>query len=500
MKPRVLSPESQVPGAAAPVLPADAKRAAASTRRTWDRGLLALVVLFVSFAPLVTHRIYASDEIQYFSYTHSLFFDHDLDFSNQYLYFCNVDKLKFADFCRDLYGKHEPDTGLPINVAPIGTGLFWMPPFALTHVGVLLARSLGAKVAADGFSPPYIYAITWASYAYGCIGLFLCYLLARRLFGSGLAALAVITVWLATSVIFYTVVAPPWSHATSLMTVTFFLWLWARTRRPEGRTFREWALLGLAAGAMMLVREQDALFMIVPALEAAVIVVAMLRQRSEGSFFGLSPLPRLVGGLAIMGLVAAVVFIPQLIAYRVITGHFSPSKVVSSKFTWTSPNFLNVLFSPEHGLVPWTPVIALGLLGLALLWRRDRVLASALVLAFVLQVYIAGSFLTWQSASSFGQRRFINSTAIFALGLAALLSWLLANGMPRWLIALVPALFIAWNAGLLMQYALWCSQQRQALDWALVLRGQVEMPTRAAGLLWDFVFNRAVFYRSTKGC
>ena len=137
-----------------------------------DRGRLALLFLFVAFFPLVTHRIYASDEIQYFSYTHSLFFDRDLDFSNQYLYFCNVDKVKFADFCRDLYGKREPATGLPINVAPIGTGLFWMPPFALAHAGVLAARALGATVKADGFSAPYIFAITWASYAYGCIGLY----------------------------------------------------------------------------------------------------------------------------------------------------------------------------------------------------------------------------------------------------------------------------------------------------------------------------------------
>src|SRR5437867_3350791 len=76
--------------------------------RWWrDRPLLALLILFVALAPLVTHRIYASDEIEYFAYTHSLFFDHDLDFSNEYLYFCNADRVKFADFCRDLYGKRE---------------------------------------------------------------------------------------------------------------------------------------------------------------------------------------------------------------------------------------------------------------------------------------------------------------------------------------------------------------------------------------------------------
>ena len=126
-----------------------------------------------------------------------------------------------------------------------------------------------------------------------------------------------------------------------------------------------------------------------------------------------------------MGIVAAITFVPQLVAYKVITGHFGPSKVVSSKLTWTSPNFLNVLFSPEHGLLSWTPVLALAIVGLGLLWRKERVLAVALGVAFLLQLYVAGSFLTWQSASSFGQRRFINCTLIFVLGFAALASWAL---------------------------------------------------------------------------
>ena len=98
-------------------------------------------------------------------------------------------------------------------------------------------------------------------------------------------------------------------------------------------------------------------------------------------------------------------------------------------------------------------------------------------------INVAGSFLTWQSASSFGQRRFINSTLIFALGMAALVAWLVSHGWPRWTVVTMAALFIAWNAGLLMQYALWCSPQRQGLDWSVVLKGQIEMPGRALGLI-----------------
>ena len=472
-----------------------------------DGWLIALAVLFVLVSLLVTQRIYASDEIQYFAYTHSLVFDRDLNFGNEYLHFYESDKVKFADIYRDLYNKHEPATGLPINVAPIGTGLFWLPFYLLAHVVVLLSRALGANVAADGFSQPYIMAICYGSYLYGCAGLLFCYSLAKRIFGPFVAALSVVALWLATPVIFYMVIAPPWSHATSLLTVSLFLWYWNRTRSPQGRSFFQWALLGLSAGAMMLVREQDALFMVVPAVE--VLTKLVVRREPEPA-----PLDvrgalqrddarqrrRAIIGLVLMGIVAAIVFTPQLAAYKIITGHFGPSKVVSGKFTWTSPNFLNVLFSPEHGLIPWTPLLGVALLGLALLWRRDRLLAGTLFAAFVLQVYIAGSFLTWQSASSFGQRRFINSTMIFVVGTAAIVAWLLTHGWPRWVVAGLAALFIVWNAGLLMQYVLWCSPQRQGLDWSVVFKGQLEMPGRAFGLIKDFLIDRQKFYRRTKGC
>jgi Gpi18-like mannosyltransferase len=340
-----------------------------ATGHWWhDRALVALLVLFGIVAPLVTHRIYASDEIQYFAYTHSLFFDRDFDFGNEYMHFYQSNPQKFGAIYTDLYLKKEGLTGLPINVAPIGTGLFWLPSYAVTHLFVTVANSLGANVPADGYSQPYITAICLTSYLLGCAGLLLCYLISRRLFGKRVSAVGVAVTWLATPLVFYTVVAPPWSHATSLFTVTLFLWYWLRTRRETGRGWREWLVLGLCAGLMMLVREQDALFLVVPGLEGAVRLVSQWR---KSRFADRDALLRPIGGFILMGVTAAIVFVPQLIAYRAITGRFGPSSVVAGKFTWTSPNALNVLFSPEHGLVPWTPLVVVAMLGLVLLWRRD---------------------------------------------------------------------------------------------------------------------------------
>ena len=46
-----------------------------------------LVLLFIVSLPAVTSRLYASDEIEYYSFLRSLWFDHDLSFDNEYRYF-----------------------------------------------------------------------------------------------------------------------------------------------------------------------------------------------------------------------------------------------------------------------------------------------------------------------------------------------------------------------------------------------------------------------------
>src|SRR6476661_3662805 len=95
--------------------------------RRMDKGLLALLVLLVVTAPIISKRIYASDEVKYLAYTQSLFFDKDLNFTNEYLGWYMRNAKKYA-FIGDLL-KPEPVTGRPINEAPIGTGLLWLPFF-----------------------------------------------------------------------------------------------------------------------------------------------------------------------------------------------------------------------------------------------------------------------------------------------------------------------------------------------------------------------------------
>ena len=57
------------------------------TRAGVTRAPVALAVLFALTLPAVTPRLYSSDEVQYYSYLRSLWFDGDVSFDNEYHWF-----------------------------------------------------------------------------------------------------------------------------------------------------------------------------------------------------------------------------------------------------------------------------------------------------------------------------------------------------------------------------------------------------------------------------
>jgi hypothetical protein len=94
---------------------------------------------------------------------------------------------------------------------------------------------------------------------------------------------------------------------------------------------------------------------------------------------------------------------------------------------WAHPRVGELLFSSRNGLLSWTPVASLGILGLILFARRQRALAGMLVLTLTLGIYLLAASYSWSAAWSFGSRRFTEAFAVFALGLCALAAHLLAR-------------------------------------------------------------------------
>jgi hypothetical protein len=447
-----------------------------AARRPWT--LLAALILTL---PLVTPRIRGADEIEYFAYLHSAVFDHDLEFGNEYGYFYAQDPSGLAGFKATFLDLREPATGRHINFAPLGTALFWAPAYLLAHGGVLVARALGAPVAADGFSRPYVMAVCYASWAYGIAALLLLHRALVRFggFPDPAAAGATAAVLWGTPLLYYVTLGPGFSHAVSLFVITLLLWLTLRFRN-DGLTAGRAVALGAVGGLAALVREQDGLFLAVPAL---VIALDGWRERR--------PLSALVR-LATMGLAAALVFVPQLLAYRAINGGLGPSHLVARKMSYGSPHVLSVLFDPAHGLFVWAPLLLLAAGGLVLAVRRarrDDPVPIALAVALLLQIWINGSVESWTQAGAFGSRRFVGATPLLAWGLAALLAAILPR-VDRRAVAAGLLAFAWWNVSLMVQFGLKL-MDRQGLEWPRVAVSQVtEVPRHLGRSAWLFFTDR----------
>jgi len=448
-----------------------------------------LIALFFLSLPLVTPRIYAVDSVEYFVYLPSLLFDHDLDFADEYAYF---QRLNPHAGIEGVLNKRDPTTGLPLNVAPVGTALLWSPAYLGVHGVLLLAQALGAPVTPNGLSRPYILAVCYASTLCAFAGLLLGYRLCRRLFSPLASALAISVIWLATPVLFYSHASPPWSHSASLFAVALFVTVWQRTHVESSA--QRFFLLGLLGGLVALVREQDGLFLLLPAIDALVAYIGALRHRAWRK------LPALLGRHLLLAGGVALAFSPQLAVYRVLNGRFGPNPTVSAKFDWASPHFFQVLVDPHYGLIVWSPVVLLAVLGFVRLVRVDRRLGAGAMIAFLAQVYLAGCFLTWQGPGSFGQRRFINCAVLFALGLAALIAFARSKRWPGWLLVGLGSILVLWNAGLMANWILYPAERNAGLLWdRLPRRILVEIPRQAADLLWRLFLARHTLYRNPGG-
>jgi hypothetical protein len=142
-----------------------------------------------------------------------------------------------------------------------------------------------------------------------------------------------------------------------------------------------------------------------------------------------------------------VAFLPTLITRRIIYG--DPLDFGYEASSWIHPALWQPLLSSNHGLVPWTPIVVPSLVGLFLLRRYDRELATYSLAAFAAMYYIVACHLDWHGISSFGNRFFISLTPLFILGLAVFLqeasSWFNRAGVAIATTALVIGALILWN-------------------------------------------------------
>lgn len=392
-----------------------------------------------------------SDGFYYFAYLRSLAFDRDVEFSNDYRLLGLGDK--------DHLFVPTP-TGYAQSAWTIGPAIVWSPFFAAGHVVALRLGARDPNVSANGISFPYRQAVCVAGLVYALVGCWFSYRIAARLFEERIAAIATATTVMGSFMLWYIVKEPSMTHAPSMAAVAAFIWGWLVTRDPAtggfARTTRQWAWLGLLGGLMTLIRWQNALFAVLPAVDALVMLsvagragdrVRVLRTLRAGALFTLC---------------ATLGFLPQMIAWQAIYGRPLAVSPVGPQIRWWDPQMVDILFSSRNGLLSWSPVLYFGAIGLLMLVAgaarashappaAQRAIAIPMLAALVLMVYFNATVQDWWGSAGFGGRRFDGTIPIFALGLAAFLAWAVAwaAGHPLRIVTAAGATLVAWNLALM---------------------------------------------------
>ncbi|HYL84937.1 MAG TPA: hypothetical protein VE263_11930 [Candidatus Angelobacter sp.] len=451
-----------------------------------------LLLLFVLSLPLLNPWV-RGDGVGYYAFLRAPLIQHNLDFAEDYRHANDSFRVPRLDEYGQPKSEFRTPTGHLENHFTVGPAMLWAPFLFLAHLAVLLARALGSSVAADGFSGPYRIAMAFATALYGFLGLLLAFRLARQYVAERWALLATLAIWGASSLPVYMYFNPSWSHAHSAFAVTLFFWYWHETRLA--RSLAQWIVLALLAALMLNVYYPNAMVLAALAAEAIPQYWAALRRGSlaRRETPGLANL--LVAHL-VFAVVLVVGLLPTFLTRYIIYGNaFESGYVPLRDWLWFSPAFLNVLFSPNHGLLSWTPILLFSIVGLFLFWRRvPRSGASALA-AFLAFYFFISCYPDWAGISSYGNRFFVSLTPFFILGLAVLLQRAVQFfSSPRVSLAaasLFLALFVFWNAGLIFQWGAHLIPSRGPVSFSEVFHNQFfVVPRQLSSNLQRYLFRR----------
>lgn len=200
--------------------------------------------------------------------------------------------------------------------------------------------------------------------------------------------------------------------------------------------------LGLSAGLACVTRWQDAV-LVAPLVLTALVVARPLSPTRAG----IGPI---AGG-------AALAVSIQLLAWQIQFGAPLLVPQGAGYMRWLEPRIVPLVLSSYHGLVPWAPGLALGLVGLgfgssARIPWPERSLVGAMAVGAACALYVSACPVDWWARESFGPRRLASLTPFAAVGLGFVLErlpertrWLLLALLALWAVVVASASFSGWD-------------------------------------------------------
>jgi len=306
--------------------------------------------------------------------------------------------------------QQQPEGGWVLKY-PMGLAVLWTPFFLAGHA---VAAATDAPM--DGFSAPYQWAIILGMLVYALIGLVMLRRVLLQFFSDTIAAAVIALVVMGTNYVHQALYSTGMPHLFLFTLYAGVLWhtiTWHRSHQVA-----DVIKLAVLMGLLALARPSEAVCVLIPLL-AGLVRPALWKERW-------AVLWQWRKHLLLVVVIMLAIGAPQLLYWKWLTGKllYMSYNNPGEGFEFLHPYTWEVLFSFRKGWFIYTPIMAVAGVGLFLLKRSVPLLQWSIIAFFAINLYVVSSWSCWWYADSFGQRALVQSYAVMALPLGAVLEWL----------------------------------------------------------------------------
>lgn len=377
------------------------------------------------------HKIISWDVLSYYAYLPATYIYNDISLSFI---------LKNPPLYGDKFWPQGTPTGKFAIKTTMGLSFLYAPFFFIAHPA---AQMLGYE--ANGYSPPYKFALTMSCLFYLAFGLVYLRKVMHHFFEDSVVAITLIAVVLGTNLLHYATAEATMPHSYNFALFSVFLYL--SMKWHESQNFKYSLLLGMTAGLIALIRPTNVLVL---------IVFALWNVSDAGSFKDRIWLfVKQYHLVLVMALAFIAVWVPQMIYWKYISDSYWFYSYGTERFFFNNPHIFKGLLGFRKGWLIYTPMMALALIGIGVMFKRLKGLFYPILIFTILNIYVILSWWSWWYGGGFGQRAFIESYAILAIPLAVFVNWMFGKGnAAKMLSAAVLSMLIALNIFQTKQYQL----------------------------------------------
>jgi len=305
----------------------------------------------------------------------------------------------------------ETPEGDRVIVTTMGLAFLYLPFFLVAHLVTPFT-----EFAADGFTAPYKFALMMSCLAYLIIGLVFLKKILERYFNEYITSFTLLSIGIGTNLLMYTTHHDaPMSHVFNFALINIYLFYVIKWH--ELSTYKNTIILGLVSGLITLIRPTNILVLLI----LFFYDVRSFKDIWQRIIFFVNNYKKVV----LMITFFILVWVPQFIYWKYASGHFIYDAYgdLGGVFYFDNPQVSKFLFSYRKGWLLYTPIMILAVIGIPILYFKMREFFVAILIYFVLMVYVLSSWWSWWFGGSFGMRALIDIYGVMAIPFAALLKY-----------------------------------------------------------------------------